>query len=77
MTSSRRGSVLLIAVGQNTAVAYWKLLFVAMKMRRGWNRIPPDQRRKLIAGAGKQVRKHGPTVAKRVGAAVQAARKRR
>jgi hypothetical protein len=69
-------------------MAYWKLLLVAMKARRGWNRIPPDQRRKLIASAGKQVRKHGPTVAKQVrergpsvakqvGAAVRSARKRR
>jgi hypothetical protein len=58
-------------------VAYWKLVFVAMKAKRGWSRIPPDQRRKMIAAAGKQVRKHGPTVAKRVGTVVQATRKKR
>ena len=55
----------------------WRLLFVAMKAKRGWNRIPPDQRRKMLAQAGKQVRKHGPTVAKRVGTVVQSARKKR
>jgi hypothetical protein len=54
-------------------MAAWRLLFVAMKAKRGWNRIPPDQRRKMIATAGK----HGPTVAKRVGTVVKAARKRR
>jgi hypothetical protein len=48
-----------------------------MKAKRGWNRIPPDQRRKMLAQAGKQVRKHGPTVAKRVGTVVQSARKKR
>lgn len=55
----------------------WKLLFVAMKAKRGWNRIPPDQRRKMLAAAGKQVRRHGPTVAKRVGTVVSTARKKR
>lgn len=55
----------------------WKLVFVAMKAKRGWNRIPPDQRRKMIAAAGKQARKHGPMVAKRVGTVVTAARKKR
>jgi acyl-CoA reductase-like NAD-dependent aldehyde dehydrogenase len=58
-------------------MAAWKLLFVAMKAKRGWNRIPPDQRRKMLAQAGKQVRRHGPTVAKRVGTVVKTARKRR
>jgi acyl-CoA reductase-like NAD-dependent aldehyde dehydrogenase len=48
-----------------------------MKAKRGWNRIPPDQRRKMLAQAGKQVRKHGPTVAKRVGTVVSTARKKR
>jgi acyl-CoA reductase-like NAD-dependent aldehyde dehydrogenase len=58
-------------------MAAWRLLFVAMKAKRGWSRIPPDQRRKMLAAAGKQARKHGPTVAKRVGTVVKAARKRR
>jgi acyl-CoA reductase-like NAD-dependent aldehyde dehydrogenase len=58
-------------------MATWKLLFVAMKAKRGWNRIPPDQRRKMLAAAGKQVRKHGPTVANRVGTVVKVARKKR
>lgn len=65
-------------------MAAWKLLFLALKLRRGWNRIPPSQRRKLVEGAGKQVRgageqlrKQGPVVANRVGSAVKQARKRR
>jgi hypothetical protein len=69
LTSGRRG--------EKEHVAAWKLIFVAVKAKRGWNRIPPDQRRKMISAAGKQVRKHGPTVAKRVGTVVQAARKKR
>jgi hypothetical protein len=44
----------------------WKVLFLAMKVRRGWNRIPPKQRRRLIEGAREQVRKQGPVVAQRV-----------
>ena len=44
----------------------WKVLFLAMKVRRGWNRIPPKQRRRLIEGARAQVRKQGPVVAQRV-----------
>lgn len=58
-------------------MATWKLLFVAMKAKRGWDRIPPDQRRKMLAAAGKQARKHGPIVAKRIDTVVKAARKRR
>ena len=58
-------------------MAAWKLLALAYKAQRGWKRIPPEQRRKLIAGAGKQARKHGPVVAKRVGEAVQRVRKAR
>jgi hypothetical protein len=69
LTSDRRG--------EKEHVAAWKLIFVAVKAKRGWNRIPPDQRRKMIAAAGKQVRKHGPTVATRVGTVVKAARKKR
>jgi hypothetical protein len=47
-------------------MAAWKLLFLALKLRRGWNRIPPKQRRKLIEGTRDRVRKQGPVVAKRV-----------
>lgn len=55
----------------------WKLLLVAMKAKRGWKRIPPEQRRRFLEGAQKGVRKHGPVVARRVGAAVRQARKGR
>jgi hypothetical protein len=41
-------------------------MFLALKLRRGWNRIPPKQRRKIVEGARDQVRKQGPVVAKRV-----------
>ena len=47
-------------------MATWKLLFLAMRLRRGWNRIPPQQRRRLIEGARAQARKQGPLVAQRV-----------
>ncbi len=47
-------------------MAAWKLLFLALKLRRGWNRIPPKQRRKLVDNAREQVRTKGPIVAKRV-----------
>jgi hypothetical protein len=57
-------------------MAAWKLLLVAAKARRGWARIPPEQRRKLVESAQKTVRRHGPVVARRVGAAVRQARKR-
>ena len=53
-----------------------KLLLVAVKARRGWKRIPPERRRKLMQSAQKTVRKHGPVVARRVGAVVRDARKR-
>jgi hypothetical protein len=58
-------------------MAWWKILALGYKARRGWKRIPPEQRRKLIEGAGKQARKHGPALAKRVGEAVQQVRKSR
>ena len=58
-------------------MAAWKLLALAYKARRGWQRIPPEQRRKLMANAGKQARKHGPVVAKRIGTVVQQVRKGR
>jgi hypothetical protein len=57
-------------------MAWWKILALAYKAHRGWKRIPLEQRRRMIEGAGKQARKHGPVIAKRVGTAVQQARKR-
>jgi hypothetical protein len=56
-------------------MATWKLVTLAFKLQRGWNRIPPAQRRQIVQQAGKQARKHGPVVAKRVGAAIREARK--
>ena len=47
-------------------MAAWKVLFLAMKLRRGWSRIPPKQRRKIVEGARERARKQGPVVAKRV-----------
>ena len=58
-------------------MAAWKLIALAYKARRGWKRIPPEQRQKLIANAGKQARKHGPVVAKQIGTALRRARKAR
>ncbi len=55
----------------------WKLLFIVMKARRGWKRIPPERRRKLMENAGKQVRTHGPVVAKRIGTTVKNVRRAR
>jgi hypothetical protein len=47
-------------------MAAWKILFLAVKLRRGWSRIPPKQRRRIVEGARDQVRKKGPVVVKRV-----------
>jgi chlorite dismutase len=58
-------------------VAYWRIGLLALKMRRGWARIPPEQRRKIMKTAGKQARKHGPTVAKNLREAVKKVRKAR
>jgi hypothetical protein len=55
----------------------WKLILVANRARRGWTRIPPERRRQIVETAGRQVRTHGPTVARRIGTAVQKARKGR
>jgi acyl-CoA reductase-like NAD-dependent aldehyde dehydrogenase len=46
----------------------WKILALAFKVQRGWQRIPPAQRRQLLENAGKQARKHGPVLAKHVSA---------
>ncbi len=48
----------------------WKILALAFKVQRGWQRIPPAQRRQLLENAGKQARKHGPVLAKHVSAAL-------
>lgn len=58
-------------------MAWWKILALGYKAQRGWKRIPPEQRRKMIEGASKQARKHGPVVAKRIGTAVRNVRKAR
>lgn len=55
-------------------MATWKFIALALKVQRGWKRIPPAQRRELIENATKQARKHGPVVAKR---AVEIARQAR
>jgi hypothetical protein len=47
-------------------MAAWKIMFLAVKLRRGWSRIPPKQRRKLVEGARDQVRQRGPVVIKSV-----------
>jgi acyl-CoA reductase-like NAD-dependent aldehyde dehydrogenase len=46
----------------------WKILALAFKVQRGWQRIPPAQRRQLLENAGKQARRHGPVLAKHVSA---------
>jgi hypothetical protein len=58
-------------------MAAWKLILIATKARRGWKRLPPEQREKLIEGVRSSVKKQGPAVAKRVGAAIKQARKAR
>jgi len=51
----------------------FRLLGLAYKLRRGWSRIPPEQRKKIL----KHAQKHGPTVAKQVAKAARQARKAR
>ena len=50
-------------------------LLLAVKAKRTWDRIPPEQRAQILEGAKTTVRTHGPRVARRVGGAVQKARK--
>jgi acyl-CoA reductase-like NAD-dependent aldehyde dehydrogenase len=38
----------------------------AMKARRTWNRIPPEQRKKMVDAAVVQAKTHGPVVAKKM-----------
>ena len=47
-------------------MAAWKVALLAMKARRGWKRIPPEQRRRLVNAAQTTARKHGPVIAKTV-----------
>ncbi|HEX5470057.1 MAG TPA: hypothetical protein VFW80_13540 [Gaiellaceae bacterium] len=58
-------------------MATWKLVTLAFKLQRGWSRIPAAQRRRILEQAGREARKHGPVVAKHVGAAIREARKGR
>jgi acyl-CoA reductase-like NAD-dependent aldehyde dehydrogenase len=44
----------------------WKVALLAMKARRGWKRIPPEQRRRLLDAAQTSARKHGPVIARTV-----------
>jgi hypothetical protein len=54
-----------------------RFIGLAYKLRRGWARIPPKQRRQLARNAQKLAAKHGPTIAKGVRKAVRQARKAR
>jgi len=47
-------------------MAAWKVALLAMKARRGWKRIPPEQRRRLMNAAQTTARKHGPVIARSV-----------
>lgn len=58
-------------------MATWKLLTLAFKVKRGWNRIPPAQRRQILENAGRQARRHGPIVARRVGETIRQSRRGR
>jgi acyl-CoA reductase-like NAD-dependent aldehyde dehydrogenase len=68
-------------------MAAFKVLLVAMKAQRSWRRIPPEQRRRILEAAQSSAKKHGPTVAravrdqgppmaKQLGRALRAAKKR-
>ena len=58
-------------------MAAWKLLLLGAKLRRSWKRIPPEQRRKIVEGAGTTLKEKGPKVARTVGTVVKNARKAR
>ena len=45
-------------------MATWKLILLANRARRGWGRIPPEQRAAIMRAAEQAARKHGPVVAK-------------
>jgi hypothetical protein len=55
-------------------MATWKLVTLAFKVRRGWARIPPAQRRRILEQASRQARRHGPIVAKRFGETIRKGR---
>jgi hypothetical protein len=61
-------------------------LIAALKAKRAWDRLPPEQRQALVETARKQgtvaaqkaaltARTHGPVVARRIAEAVEKARK--
>ncbi len=44
----------------------WKLaLSAALKAKRTWDRLPPEQKARILEGAKTTVRTHGPVVAKK------------
>lgn len=49
----------------------WKLVTTALKARQTWQKLPPEQRERLVAGATSTLKTQGPVVAK---AAADAAR---
>jgi acyl-CoA reductase-like NAD-dependent aldehyde dehydrogenase len=50
-----------------------KLAFAAaLKAKRAWSRIPPEQRKKIVETAAVQVRTHGPVLAKKISDAAKA-----
>lgn len=55
-------------------ISSWKLAIgAAMKAKRAWDRIPPEQRAKALDTAKTQVRTHGPAVAKKAAVGAQKA----
>jgi hypothetical protein len=77
-SSDRRRAQLvptLVRCGNMVWMATWKFVALALKAQRGWNRIPPAQRRQIIENATKQARKHGPIVAKRAAEIARQVRK--
>jgi len=77
-SSDRRRAQLVLAplrCGNMVLMATWKFVALALKAQRGWNRIPPAQRRQIIENATKQARKHGPVVAKRAAEIARQVRK--
>jgi hypothetical protein len=50
-------------------------IVVAVKAKRTWDRLPPEQKARIVEGAKTTVKTHGPVVARSVGKAIQKARK--
>jgi hypothetical protein len=45
---------------------HWKLaLSAALKAKRSWDRLPPEQKARILAGTKTTVKTHGPVVAKK------------